>query len=600
MKKLFAIFILFISSSLFFNAFSQEILKSTEEEYYDFLSLSGLVKRSFLNYRTLSDSKWIFNEDVTYEIVASEEDVIHPWQDNNLGTTFTLYKLEKEKLNFYERGVDNSINLKVYGPEWYNNYNTAAPWGGNDGALWQGRGYNTSFTAGVRAEMFGFDLTCRPQLSFSQNKEFEIMPSSYGNGYGYFWGACDAPQRFGDSSFWTYDWGDTEIRYSWHAFTIGAGTQSIWLGPAHENALLYSNNAATFPKLDIGLKRTEVIIPIPKIRHTIQQFQLPKSDRSFDFYNINIGEIELRTWVGKLKESDYFDTNPDNDDRQLSGWTVSYSPSFLKGFTIGFNKTCMCYWGDKYWLKYLNPFFKGNVVKTTDEKQGEDQKASFTFEWLFEDILFDCYAEVGVDDYPSQGVKLYEYARFPFHTMTYTVGFKKGIEFEKTNKLRGLINFEWNCTEASQDYQMWPNSGYNFGFHGQIRQGWTNKGQWLGSSIGYGGNSQYLSFTLFSPHGYEKLFVGRNNPDNSYIWAKCVEGDTTYNSLRYFTAFKANFYTGIESLWYVIPSLSVKASFMYDMLINPLYNPGMNNYGAYREYNYINNFVFGLTVKYEI
>ncbi len=597
MKRLFFISILLLSSAFFFKAFSQEALKSTEEEYYDMLSLSGLVKRSFLNYRTLSDSKWVFNEDVTMDVESSESELFHPWENINLGTTYTLFTLEKEKLNFYERGVNNSITLKIYGPEWYNSYNTDAPWGGNDGALWQGRGYNTSFTAGVRAEMFGFDLTCKPQVSFSQNKEFEIMKSKIGNGYGYFWGACDAPQRFGDSSFWTYDWGDTELRYSWHAFTVGVGTESIWLGPAHENALLYSNNAATFPKIDFGLKRTEVIIPIPKPKHTIQQFKLPKSDRNFDFYNLDIGELEMRMWVGKLKESDYFDTNPDNDDRQLSGWTISYSPSFLKGLTLGFNKTLMCYWADKYWYYYLNPFYKGNVVNTNEAKQGEDQKASFTVEWLFEENQFDFYSEIGVDDYTSKGLKIYEYARFPFHTMTYTVGIKKGIDY-KDKRFHGLLNFEWNCTEASQDYQMWPNSGYNFGFHGQIRQGWTNKGQWLGSSIGYGGNNQYLSYTLFTPFGYEKLFVGRNNPDNNYIWAKCVEGSTAYTSIHYFTAFKANLYVGLESLWYVIPDLSLKASFMYDLLINPLYNPGLSDNGAYREYTYINNFVFGFTAKY--
>ena len=597
MKKFSSVLFILLSSLFAFNAFSQEALKSTEEEYYDMLSLTGLVKRSFLNYRTLSDSKWIFNEDMTMEVEDSDSDFLHPWENNNLGNTYNLFTLSKDKLNFYQRGVDNSINLKIYGPEWYNSYNTNAPWGGNDGALWHGLGYNTSFTAGIRAEMFGFDLTCKPQVSFSQNKAFEIMPSKYGNGYGYFWGACDAPQRFGDSSFWTYDWGDTEIRYSWHAFTIGAGTESIWLGPAHENALLYSNNAATFPKIDVGIKRTEVIIPIPKPKHTIQQFKLPKSDRNFDFYNLDIGEFETRLWVGKLKESDYFDTNPDNDDRQINGWSISYSPSFLKGLTIGFNKTLMCYWADQYWFYYLNPFFKGNVVKTNADKQGEDQKASFTFEWLFEETQFDFYAEIGVDDYPSKGVKLYEYARFPFHTITYTVGLKKGIDY-KDKRFHGLINFEWNCTEASQDYQMWPNSGYNFGFHSQIRQGWTNKGQWLGSSIGYGGNSQYISYTLFTPFGYEKLFLGRNNPDNNYLWSKCVETSTSITSVRYFTAFKANFYVGLESLWYVIPNLSVKASFMYDLLINPLYNPGLSTNGVYREYTYMNNFVFTFTAKY--
>ena len=43
-----------------FYAYGQEALKSTEEEYYDFLSLQGITIRPALNYRTLSDSEWEF------------------------------------------------------------------------------------------------------------------------------------------------------------------------------------------------------------------------------------------------------------------------------------------------------------------------------------------------------------------------------------------------------------------------------------------------------------------------------------------------------------------------------------------------------------
>ena len=39
---------------------AQEALKSIEENYYDFLSLTGVVERASLGYRTLSDSVWNF------------------------------------------------------------------------------------------------------------------------------------------------------------------------------------------------------------------------------------------------------------------------------------------------------------------------------------------------------------------------------------------------------------------------------------------------------------------------------------------------------------------------------------------------------------
>ncbi|MCR4952658.1 MAG: hypothetical protein K6A43_01170, partial [Treponema sp.] len=154
LKKLIAFF---IAAFFAVNVFSQEALKSVEEEYYDFLSLTGITERPTLGYRTLSDSVWNYNENVSDEI--TDEIVTHPWKNLNLGKTFTLWQYKKADSNWFTKGIPESLKLKIYGPEWFNSYNTATPYGQNDGALWQGRGYNTSLTAGLRLEGYGFELT---------------------------------------------------------------------------------------------------------------------------------------------------------------------------------------------------------------------------------------------------------------------------------------------------------------------------------------------------------------------------------------------------------------------------------------------------------
>ncbi|MDR3167795.1 MAG: hypothetical protein LBT93_07615, partial [Treponema sp.] len=179
---------------------AQEALKSDTEEYYDFLSLQGSAERPYLNYRTLSDSVWNIREGA-----------VHPWRNLNLGNNRRLF---------------GDLFLRVYGPELFMSVNTEAPYGQNDGALWQGKGFNSSLTGGFRFEGYGAELTFKPQLAFSQNSYFDIMPSNYDSEYGYFWGyahniGADAPQRFGDKPFFTFDWGDSEIRYSWKTLTIG-------------------------------------------------------------------------------------------------------------------------------------------------------------------------------------------------------------------------------------------------------------------------------------------------------------------------------------------------------------------------------------------
>ena len=549
--------------------FSQEALKSIEEEYYDFLSLQGITNRPSLNYRTLSDSVWLFNVEENeletaeanetneltdpaesseaintteaIEIIAanagetaatveafetaestdaqtdesSEEGknanqaakkkkkrakntksssrptLLHPWQNLNLGKTRALWQHKNPSQNFYMRGVKQGVFLKVYGPEWFNSFNTAAPYGQNDGALWQGKGYNTSLTTGVRLEGYGLEMTLKPQVSFSQNMEFDLVgPGVYGNEYSYFWkGNIDLPQRFGNKPYWTFDWGDTEIRYSWHTLTIGFGTQAIWLGPAWLNPMLGSNNSATYPKFDIGLRRQRIVIP--KV-------------------NWYLGDIEGRIWLGQLSESNYFDNDSSNDKRQIAGFSAAFSPSFIPGFTIGFNKICMSRW-DKFSLKYLNPFYS-----TNDQSNPEDQKMSVFFNWIFPKVGFEVYGELGKDDYSSQKTSN------PFHTVIYTVGFKQAISLLKKYDIYFELIGEMNNFEMSQDFQLqWKYMGYYS--HSGISQGYTQKGQIIGAGTGYFGTSEFLGLKMYWKRGSALFFYHRHSPDSNYVYNKAVD-----------------------------------------------------------------------------
>lgn len=584
MKKLSA-FTVFAAALLFFAigaAYSQEALKSTEEEYFDFLSLLGLTERPALNYRTLSDSVWAIKETDTGNTTAEDsnteanaepraetinrpEKTPHPWQNNNLVTKKTLWKSSSENTNWFTNGLNRSMALKIYGPEWFNSYNTAAPYGQNDGALWQGKGYNTSLTAGVRLEAFGFEVTVKPQVAFSQNLGFEIMPGVYGSEYSYFWaGNIDLVQRYGDSSFWTFDWGDTELRWSWNTFTIGFGFQSPWLGPAWLNPMLGSNNSGTYPKFDIGLRRTKVTLP---------------------WLGWYIGDIEGRIWCGKLSESDYFDNDSSNDYRQLTGFSIAYSPAFLPELTFSINKISIARWDEKS-IKYLNPFYDTNAV--------EDQKCSFALDLLFPAVGFEFYGELGLDDYNSRG-----FAN-PFHTAIYTIGAKKEISFLqkfsyfKKFNIRPEIIFEWNNFEMSQDFQLqWHYMGYYS--HGLIKQGYTQNGQIIGAGSGYFGNSQYLALRTYFSKGDITFFIHFNKPDTNYLnnkgidtkendWQK--EGKTQHDQWGYYKAIRT---FGCTANFFATKFLLISTNINGSWIINSAYKQQDKGFG---------NYYFSLSLKY--
>ncbi|MBN2812181.1 MAG: hypothetical protein JXP39_09845 [Spirochaetales bacterium] len=512
---------------------AQEALLSTEENYYQFLSLDGSIEKPYLNYRTLSDSSW----DVS--------GIEGPWAGELLGGM---------------KSLTEDMSFRLYGPSLYTSWNSAAPYGQNDGALWQGKGFNSSFSAGARLEGFGFELTLKPDVSFSQNLAFDLVtPNTVYSGndayagkageYGYYGiASIDAPQRFGDDSFYTLSWGDSEIRYTWKTLTAGFGTQLIWLGPARINPILHSNNAAPYPKADIGIRPTQVELP---------------------YLGWNLGKVEARTWVGQLSESDWFDNNPDNDRNMISGLTVSWAPSFLEGLTFGLHRTMLSKWSSDHYtdvFTLLWPFMESSAGK--DES---DQRASLSAEYSIPNAGFDLYVEWGRNDFsPSLDFLI----RYPFHTQGYTLGGVKSFNLMSDNRIKGQFRIELSNIESSRDSEIiWPTTFYA---HHIIQQGYTNQGQWLGPGIGTGGNSQHIAVDFFLSKSAISLFVNRKNPDNDYVWFSPRDSEGTSRT-DYDNEYKlrADISIGVSAVQKTSNGFSIGESFAvtdshnYDYSANP-------------------------------
>jgi len=504
---------------------AQEALKSVEEEYYDFLALQGLTKRPTLNYRTFSDSVWLVNEGAS-----------HPWQGQNLGTWHNLF---------------GNFRMRAYGPELFMSGNTAAPYGQNDGVLWQGRGFNALLTGGVRFEGYGIELTLLPHFAFSQNAEFEIMPSAYESEYGYIWGyvynkGIDAPQRFGDSPFFDWDFGDSEIRYTWKTLTIGFGTQAIWLGPSHVNSLLHSNNAPAYPKVDFGLRRQRIVIP------------------KLGWY---LGDIEFRIWAGYLRESRYFDNDPKNDHNLITGLAFAYAPSFLPGFSVFFNETYTSKWIPESAMTIIDLF-----LPFRNQGGGDvwDLRVSAGFDYFLPKASVNFYAEIGYNDTPAPSLKVF-LINFS-HTIAFTAGFKKGFKINNDKKIYGELLFEYSHIEMSPfaSQELWANTFY---MHHEITQGYTNRGQWIGAGIGTGGNSQFLAFKVFYPKGSSQIFAARHNPDNDFV-LRHTTPDAHYppkaSSETVLWNHKAVLAFGINSNYFF--------SYFYNLKLEITYSPILNNH----------------------
>jgi len=521
------------------SASAQEVLLSTAESYYGFLALDGSCERPYLNYRTLSDSVW-----------ATGNAAGNIWRDNRLGTS---------------RSLSDKVKFRIYGPELFTSYNSAAPSGQNDGVLWQGKGFNSSLSAGIRLEAYGFELTLKPVVAYSQNLAFDLVsPSAYYSSYtgkaaeyGYYGLAyVDAPQRFGDEPFFSYSWGDSEIRYAWKTLTAGFGTQSIWLGPAKINPIIHSNNAPPYPKIDVGLRKTAVTLP---------------------FLGWYAGNVEARAWWGKTTESDWFNNDSSDDSNLITGLTVSYAPSFAPSLTLGFNRTMLSKWSA---LEYNWDNFLTLLVPMMEMNAGwddSDQRASLTIEYGIPRAGLDLYAEWARNDFSGD---LDLILRYPFHSSGWTIGSVKRFSLFC---LPASFCFEITTLESSRDYELlWPASFYA---HHLIRQGYTNGGQWLAAGMGTGGNSQYAGLTLYQKRGKLNFFIQRTNPDNDYVWFMDMgeeisvdsDGDGKTKRMDEYKL-KAVYSAGISATRFLLDHLELKSGLVISDIQNPLYESSSANY----------------------
>lgn len=513
-----------------FFTYTQVSITSEEEKYLDILALNNLIKKPTINYRTLSDSYQFNNDEVTEKSI---------WKNNKLTTNYSFF--------------DDKSKLSIFGPEFFSSYNTTEPYGQNDGGLWQGKGFNSYFTCGAQIKYSGLELTFKPQISFSQNLDYDYpLPNYNGNLYkdkaekfGYYGlRNIDAPQRFGDKSFFNFDFGDSEIRYTWNNITVGFGTEYIWLGPAQINPIIHSNNAQSYPKLDFGIKRT-----------------------SLDFFNIWFGDFEFRYWLGQLSESKYFDNNDENDKNLIAGIAIGYEVPFLPGLSLGFNRTMTSHWED------FSPYTTLNIlIPGMDWKAGyddSDQRASIVADYFIPKGGIDLYLEWAKNDYNTGRDNL---IRYPFHTQAFTAGFKKIQNYN--NDLIGQFLFELTYIESSMDYVFfydWGGIGNSFYTHHYISQGYTNNGQYLGAGIGSGGNSQFVSYKLYYPKGNTSIFVQRVNPDLNYFYFQAKENpesktpkEDIKSSIRVIVTF------GVSTVYYLKSNLRLDGSFVIIDDHNPL------------------------------
>lgn len=433
-----------------------EVFAGSElEDYLRAMQVAGVVAPHPLSIRSLSFAE-------LERLVPRDSD--HPWA---------------ERYSLAPAG-GRGLQLDWVAPSARATYNSAIPYGFNDGAAWAGRGLTTELRAGVALRYGPLSARIAPTFFRAENDAFDLAADPRGEvsfPHPLFAATIDLPQRFGSGAYQRLDPGQSGVRLDLAGLAAGVSTANQVWGPATDHPIILGNHAAGFPHLFVGTT------------HPVDLW---------------VGRVHGRMIWGELTQSDYSTvTHPDSVRRLASGGVATFSPRGVPGLEIGATRFFHTPWTREIsadlLLKPLDGFLKKNLADRDtvgdDTKQDFDnQLASVFARWVFPGSGFEVYGEYGRDDHNWNKRDL---VLVPDHMSAYLLGFSRVWErsAEQWVVLRGeLLNSRRSHLHRVRDQAP-------FGVHAWTRQGHTQRGQMLGSAAEFGGAGSVLALERYNRRG---------------------------------------------------------------------------------------------------
>ncbi len=370
-------------------------------------------------------------------------------------------------------------------------YNSSHPYGWGEGPILSARGFQHLVEAGVHASYGLLSVQFYPQFFHARNNPFPEynadMPDLFFERIHRFVGRIDQPVRHGNRPITRLLPGNSHIKVNFGAFAAGISTENLWWGPGQHQALLISDNAEGF------------------LHGTIQTTKPAKTA---------IGNFEGQYFMGRVDDSGYSHYSDRRDEsisrpllddwRYFTGISVSYSPKWIDGLSLGFSRSFMLYSeklkenGLNGWFPHFEGLQKENVGLVNSRDSESDQLASVFARWYFTKIKAEIYGEFIRTDHPLNWREL---VLNPEHARGYILGVSKYFSLPNSNVLH--VNLEMTQTENSiNNLVKWDENSEEI-FHAgiglyenyQVRHGHTQRGQIIGSGLGHSGNLSKVTFS---------------------------------------------------------------------------------------------------------
>ena len=418
-----------------------------------------------------------------------------------------LYDIFNRNLS---KGKTNWFNLKFLGLDSNIEYNSRHPYNRNNGSMIPNRGIQHILSPGFLIELGPVELKIKPEYHFAENKHFEGFwedhyPVIWAKRYE-LWNKIDMPERFGEKKINRLLLGQSSLKINFNKFSIGLSSENLWWGPSFRNSIMLSNHAQGFKHITVNTREPlntkigDFEFQFITGRLENSGFKPPGSEREY---------AGSKLYVPKINQN-----SEENDWRFLQGFIFSYSPEWIDGLSIGFIRWVQMYSalikGNYSWIdhkpSYL-PVFQNlfrNNDKNVDYEFQTNQAAGFFLKWIWLDSKSEIYFEFHHNDSKHN---IRDLLLDSDHSRAATIGFQK-IFLVNNNEI--LFNWEW--TQMEQNASRLVRNAGSWYEHAWVFDGYTNKGEVLGSSIGPGSNSHYFSISKIKK--FDRISAGIEIVDN--------------------------------------------------------------------------------------
>jgi len=361
-------------------------------------------------------------------------------------------------------------------------WNSEIPFERNDAGVWAGRGTTVAASGGASVRCGRLTVHAVPVIWRAANADFHVLPSGYWRRSDFAspfhsidQSSADLPLRFGTRPVNEIHLGQSSLTLDVGRVAVGFASESEWWGPGIRNALVMSNNAAGIPRWFAGTA------------HPIRT---------------RAGSLSARLIAGILTESRYFDRLEVGTRRPLSGLVATLAVAADTNLTVGAARVVYRRRASAMVLP-LHAFDVLTVWTTRTPGDSAEQLTTLFGRWLFPSSGLEVYGEWSRVVLPNS---LRSFLVAPQHSQGYTVGMQWLSARDAAQPAwRSQLEFT-NLEQLRTVREVSPPSFYTSPV---IPQGYTQRGQVIGATIGPGSSSQYVALDRIAPRWNIGLFSGR-------------------------------------------------------------------------------------------